>query len=72
MPDTRPPQADPGRPRIEVGSEADLAHWARKLNATPEQIKEAVAAVGELADEVEMHLKGTRSSSNADAARRSG
>lgn len=52
--------------RINVSHDGDLRDWTKKLDATPEQIKEAVHAVGNRADDVEMHLKGSRSSTNAD------
>ncbi|MDP9109312.1 MAG: DUF3606 domain-containing protein [Pseudomonadota bacterium] len=39
---------------------------ATKFDATPEQLKEAIAAVGHLVSDVEMHLKGSRSSSNSE------
>ncbi len=52
--------------RIDSGSPASLRHWAEKLDATPEQISEAVDAVGNLAADVEMHLKGSHATTNAD------
>jgi hypothetical protein len=62
--------------RIDPAQEAQLRDWAKKLDATPEQIKEAVQAVGDRADEVEAHLKGTRATSNSErvgeALRKSG
>lgn len=74
--DSRQPEADMAdnpsirggsdRERINVNQEHELRHWAKKLDATPEQIKEAVQAVGDRADKVELHLKGSRASSNAD------
>ncbi|MCW7537143.1 DUF3606 domain-containing protein [Aquabacterium sp. A7-Y] len=54
------------RPRIDVHQEQALREWSKKLDATPEQLREAVEAVGDGADDVEMHLKGSRSSSNSD------
>lgn len=61
-------QSQPGvePDRIEVDDEQALARWAKKLDATPEQLREAVAAVGDKAADVEMHLKGARSTTNAD------
>lgn len=53
------------RERINVNQEYELRDWAKKFNASPDQIREAVKAVGDRADEVEMHLKGSNSSSNA-------
>jgi hypothetical protein len=52
--------------RIDVNQEDQVQAWSQKLDATPEQIREAVQAVGEQAADVEMHLKGTRATTNAD------
>lgn len=51
---------------IDVNNPAQLAEWAKKLDVTDEQLQEAVAAVGDLAPDVEMHLKGTRSTTNSE------
>jgi hypothetical protein len=58
--------------RIDLSDEQAMAHWAEKLDATPEQIREAVDAVGDQAADVEMHLKGARSTSNSDRVRELG
>ena len=58
--------------RIDVQDEAALQHWARRLDASPEQLREAVQAVGDKAADVEMHLKGARSSSNSDRVKELG
>lgn len=58
--------------RINVAQASELEAWAKKLNASPEQIKDAVQAVGDLASDVEEHLKGSRSSTNAERTRRAG
>lgn len=58
--------------RIEVNDEQALAQWAKKLDATPEQLREAVQAVGDRVADVEMHLKGARSTSNSDRVRELG
>ena len=60
------------RDRINVNEDYELRQWAKKFDATPEQIKEAVQAVGDRADKVEMHLKGSRSTQNADRVREAG
>jgi hypothetical protein len=52
--------------RINIQDESALREWSKKLDATPEELKDAVAAVGALASDVEMHLKGSRSSSNSE------
>jgi len=52
--------------RIDRTIANELETWARKLDATPQQVEEAVDAVGDQAADVEMHLKGARSTSNAE------
>ena len=52
--------------RIDLQDAEAVARWAKKLDATPEQLREAVQAVGDRAADVEMHLKGARSTTNAD------
>jgi len=59
-----PPGIQPDR--IDVNDPAASEEWARKLDVTAAQLREAVAAVGDKAADVEMHLKGSRSSTNAD------
>ena len=52
--------------RIDLGDDQRVAHWAQKLDTTPEQLREAVAGVGDMVADVEMRLKGSRSTSNSD------
>ena len=52
--------------RIDIEDESSMHEWAKKLDATPEQLKEAVGAVGNLASDVEARLKGSRSSVNSE------
>lgn len=52
--------------RIDINDPAARAHWAKKLDASEAQLREAVAAVGDRAADVEMHLKGSHSTTNAD------
>jgi len=52
--------------RIDVDQDDQLRSWSEKLDATPEQIRDAVKAVGDQAADVEMHLKGTRATTNAE------
>jgi len=47
-------------------SEQELERLAGEFDATPEQIREAIAAVGPRPADIEMHLKGSRSTSNSD------
>ena len=48
-----------------VSRENELRGWAKKFDVSAQQIKDAVAVVGDHADAVEMHLKGSRASSDA-------
>jgi hypothetical protein len=54
-----------GMDRIDMQSDASIAEWTKKLDVTEEQLKEAVSAVGDRATDVEMHLKGSRATTNA-------
>jgi hypothetical protein len=58
--------------RIDLDDAQAAAAWARRLDATPEQLREAVQAVGDRAADVEMHLKGARSTTNSDRVRELG
>lgn len=49
------------RQRINVNEAYELRDWAAKFDVTSEQLKQAVAQVGDRAAEVEQHLKGKRS-----------
>ncbi|MCR5882059.1 DUF3606 domain-containing protein [Rhizobacter sp. J219] len=59
-------KTDSADQRIDVQRDADLQQWAKKLDASEAQIKEAVQAVGDRASDVEEHLKGSRSTTNAE------
>lgn len=61
---TSQPGVEPDR--IDVNDAAACAHWASKLDTTVSQLRHAVAAVGDQAADVEMHLKGSHSTTNAD------
>ena len=52
--------------RIDVNDEAACEHWAKKLDTTKMQLFDAVAAVGDKATDIEMYLKGSRSTTNDD------
>jgi hypothetical protein len=67
---TNQPGVEPDR--IDVDDPKACADWARKLDATEEQLREAVTAVGNKATDVEMHLKGSRSSTNSDRVKELG
>ncbi|HEY9065107.1 MAG TPA: DUF3606 domain-containing protein [Burkholderiaceae bacterium] len=45
------------RNRINMNQEYEVRDWSRRLGVSPEQLKEAVKAVGPNAKDVEAHLK---------------
>ena len=52
--------------RIDLRAEAGLREWTRKLDVSEAQLREAVDAVGDRATDVELHLKGSRSTTNQE------
>lgn len=58
--------------RIAANDPKSVAHWARKLGVSEQQIQDAVAAAGDQASDVELHLKGTRSTTNDDRIEQAG
>lgn len=56
--------------QIDLNDQAACERWAKKLNVTHEQMREAIGAVGNNASDVEMHLKGVRSTSNDERVER--
>ena len=64
------PGVDPDR--IDLDDEQAVAAWASRLDATPQELREAVQAVGAKAADVELHLKGSRSTTNSDRVRELG
>lgn len=61
-----------GPSSIDLNSDASIAEWARKLDVSEVQLREAVAVVGDRASDVEMHLKGSRSTTNEEEVRKTG
>ncbi|MFM9927761.1 DUF3606 domain-containing protein [Variovorax sp. H27-G14] len=55
-------------PRIDKDDAAQAERWTREFDVSDEQLAEAIAKVGDKAADVELYLKGSRSSTNADAA----
>lgn len=47
-------------------SDQQVAEWAAEFDVTEMQIRDAIAAVGPQQSDIELHLKGTRSSSTSD------
>lgn len=52
--------------RINLNDKPGTEQWMKKLDVTNDQLREAIAAVGDKATNVELHLKGARSTTNAD------
>ena len=48
------------RQRISLSENYEVRDWAEKFGVTPEQLRAAVAAVGNQAAAVEAHLKSTQ------------
>jgi len=64
------PSGSPAGSVIDITDERLVQTWATRLNVSAQQIHDAVAEVGSNASDVEEHLKGTRSTTNADQTRR--
>ena len=58
--------ASPDAERIDIQDPQARAEWARKLDATEDEVREAVSAVGDKPGDVELHLKGSRATTNSD------
>jgi len=56
MPDDKTRSGGQDRRRINVNEDYELRDWAQKFGITPDQLKAAVARVGDRADEVERYL----------------
>lgn len=52
--------------RIDTGSDDVVRSWAERLDVSPDQIRDAVEKVGDRSSDVELHLKGSRSTTNDD------
>lgn len=49
-----------------AASDEQISAWAIEFAVTETQVREAIEAVGTNASDIELHLKGSRSSSNSD------
>ncbi len=47
-------------------SDQQVKDWAKEFSVTERQVREAIAAAGTRPSDIELHLKGSRSSSNSD------
>ena len=55
--DDRTQQGGPDRRRISLSEDYEVRDWAKKFGVTPEQLRDAVEAVGPDAEAVQAHLK---------------
>lgn len=60
MPDDKSKTGGQDRKRISLSQDYEVRDWAKKFGVTPEQLAEAVRAVGNDAANVEAHLKNNR------------
>ena len=60
MPDDTTKTGGQGRERISTSQDYELCDWAAKFGVTKEQLLEAVKQVGDVATDVEAHLKSKR------------
>jgi hypothetical protein len=51
---------NPDRQRISLSQPHEVRDWARKFGVSEEELKQAVAQVGNQADDVERQLRGRR------------
>ena len=57
MSDNKQSSGGQDRKRINVNQDYELRDWSKKFGVTPEELKKAVASVGDRAEAVEKHLK---------------
>jgi hypothetical protein len=60
------------RQRIDVNQDYELRDWSEKFGVSPQELKEAVQAVGDRADKVQEFLKGSERSGRGSSERGSG
>ena len=60
MSDDKSKSGGQDRKRINVHEDYELRDWSKSLNVTPDELKKAVAAVGDSAAAVREHLKKSK------------
>ena len=65
MSDNPNDRGEPDRSRISLEQEHEVRYWTEALDCTEEQLREAVAAVGNSADEVRQRVVGGAARSDA-------
>jgi hypothetical protein len=56
MADDKSKPGSPDRDRINVNEDYELRDWSKKFGVSPDELKRAVAQVGDRADAVRQHL----------------
>lgn len=62
MSDDKSNRGGQDRKRIDVNQDYELRDWSKKFGVTPEELKKAVAEVGDRSDKVEARLKERKGS----------
>jgi hypothetical protein len=57
MSDDKTKSGGQDRKRISVTQEHELRDWSKKFGVTPDELKKAVADVGDSAEKVEQHFR---------------
>lgn len=56
MPDDRTKRGPQDRSRVNVNEQYELDYWSKHLGVTPQQLRDAVKAVGPMVDDVRRYL----------------
>lgn len=60
MSDDKSKSGGQDRTRISLSEDYEVQDWSKKFGVTPQELRAAVAAVGDQAAAVEAHLKGDK------------
>jgi len=60
MPDDKSRVGGQDRKRIDLDEEYEVRDWSKRFGVSADQLRAAVRAVGDKADDVERHLKSRR------------
>lgn len=60
MADNKASSGGQDRKRINLHQDYEVRDWAKKFGVTPDELKQAVAKAGNLAEDVERELQGRR------------
>jgi len=66
MPDTAHETGPLDRTRIHVIDDDDVNVWAARFGVTPDDVRDAVKAAGDLAEDVKAHLHAHHASNGSD------